>query len=142
MSPPELVFNLGFVALMAMPLLAPHAAEKKTAMVECNAAAEKTVYECMIKFKGKNGKAKVDLKTLRVTEGDTVIIHWTSDTPLELHLHGYDIKTVVTPNSPITMRVNANFTGRFAVENHGHKDHADGHGQSHKTLIYLEVHPR
>ncbi|MBL93779.1 MAG: hypothetical protein CMF70_00495 [Magnetovibrio sp.] len=37
------------------------------------------------------GKVVENKTVARVTEGQTVELHWTSDKDLELHLHGYDI---------------------------------------------------
>jgi len=77
-------------------------------------------------------------KSVRVTQGDTVILRWSSDARLELHLHGYDIETTVTPGAPAEMKIEARATGRFPVEIHGQ----DGGGHGHGALFYLEVYPR
>lgn len=74
-------------------------------------------------------------RVVRVTEDDAVRLDWSSDEPVELHLHGYDIKAVAAPGKPASMRFEAHATDRFPVEAHG----AGGHG---KTVLYLEVHPR
>ena len=80
------------------------------------------------------GKVMIDEKTIRVTQGDHVELHWFSAKPIELHLHGYDIHIEVTSNSPAVMHFKAHASGRFPIESHG--------GSGHGSLIYLEVHPK
>ena len=82
-----------------------------------------------------DGKLVGGAKSLRVTEGDAVTLRLTSDAPVELHLHGYDITQAVAPGEAANMSFEAFATGRFPVSVHG----AD-HGES--TLIYIEVYPR
>lgn len=77
-------------------------------------------------------------KSVRVKQGDDVVLRWTSDQPLELHLHGYDVTVKVAPDAPAEMKIHARATGRFPVAIHGHRG-AGGH--SHSTLFHLEVHP-
>lgn len=78
-------------------------------------------------------------KSARVTLGDTVILRWTSDKPLELHLHGYDLTVSVAPGGGAEMKVAARATGRFPVE--VHMAGARG-GHAHKPLFHLEVYPQ
>ena len=84
------------------------------------------------------GRLAVGPKVIRVLEGETVEIRWNTDTPAEVHLHGYDIETPVTPDAPATMTFEAFATGRFPITLHGSGDNAYAHG----TLLYLEVLPR
>ncbi len=72
-------------------------------------------------------------RTVRVTQGDRVVLNWTTDEAVELHLHGYDISLKVAPGTPAAMTVEAKFAGRFPIS---------GHGFGHHGLAYLEVHPR
>ena len=81
-----------------------------------------------------DGTVTLDNKTVRVTQGDIVELHWSSDQSYSLHLHGYDIKIDVTLGSVAIMRLDAKATGRFPVETHG--------SNGHNTLIYLEVYPK
>jgi len=75
---------------------------------------------------------------IRVTQGDEVELRWTSDEPVELHLHGYDLKIRARPGAPAAMVVAARATGRFPITSHGW-----GEGtHAHDTLTYLEVYPR
>ena len=73
--------------------------------------------------------------TLKVQQGDDVELRWSSDKPMELHLHGYDIEVKVSPQAPAVMSFKANIPGRFPVEPHGQ---GSGH---HRPVLYLEVHP-
>jgi FtsP/CotA-like multicopper oxidase with cupredoxin domain len=87
----------------------------------------------------KNGQV-VGKKSVRVTRGDTVVLRWRSDKPLELHLHGYDVTTIATPGTPAEMKIVARATGRFPVEVHGQSG-ASGGSHRHRTLFHLEVYP-
>jgi hypothetical protein len=80
-----------------------------------------------------NDRLSVDLKVIRVRRGDAVEINWSANRRTVLHLHGYDIETVVEVGKPQTMSFTARATGRFPIETHG---------RHHSVLIYLEVHPR
>ena len=86
----------------------------------------------------KDGKV-VGKNSGRVSRGDTVVLRWSSDQRLELHLHGYDVATTVSPGTPAEMKIRARATGRFPVEIHGQGDSGGGHG--HKTIFHLEVYP-
>lgn len=83
-----------------------------------------------------NGRIADPAPTLRVEEGDAVVILFTSDRPVEVHLHGYDLAVTVAPGADSILRFDAAFTGRFPAELH------DDGGGSHDALFYLEVHPK
>ncbi len=89
-------------------------------------------------FSISGGTVAADKRRIRVTQGERVELHWTSDAPLVLHLHGYDIEARVVPGSPATMRFLAKATGRFPVETHSGGTHGAGHG----VLLYFEVYPK
>jgi FtsP/CotA-like multicopper oxidase with cupredoxin domain len=78
-------------------------------------------------------------QVIRVTQGDTVVLRWTVDEEVELHLHGYDVEANAAPGAPATMRFEARATGRFPVTSHGFGGHSH-HGES--ALVYIEVHPK
>lgn len=99
------------------------------------AAAETKTIDIAIK----DGKV-VGAKSVRVTQGDKVILSWTSDKPMELHLHGYDVEAKVAPGKPAEMKLDARATGRFPVEIHTHDKDKGGHG--HAALFHLEVYPK
>lgn len=77
-------------------------------------------------------------RSARVSRGDVVILRWRSDQRLELHLHGYDLTTTVSPGKLAEMKVEARATGRFPLEKHGQAG-VGGHG--HAPLFHLEVYP-
>ena len=90
-------------------------------------------------------KKKIDggARTIRVTQGDEIELHWTADQPASLHLHGYDLHASPAPGAPSKMSFSANVTGRFPITSHeivGMHGHVGGHGE--RILIYLEIHPR
>lgn len=55
---------------------------------------------------------------ITVNEGDRVNLRITSDSPLEFHLHGYDLEKEVEPNTPADLPFEATITGRFQIEDH------------------------
>lgn len=55
-------------------------------------------------------------KSVRVEEGQKVVIKTTADITDEVHLHGYDISTDVKPGEVATLEFTADKTGRFPVE--------------------------
>jgi len=75
---------------------------------------------------------------IRITQGDRVELSWTSDEPVGLHLHGYDLEIEVKPGEAASMIIEATATGRFPITSHGWG--SGGHG--HDALTYLEVYPR
>jgi hypothetical protein len=82
-----------------------------------------------------NGRVADGMRTVRAVQGDRVELLWSSDRLVTIHLHGYDIETVVEPQGQGRMTFTAHATGRFPVEIHG------GTGR-HRTLMHVEVHPR
>jgi FtsP/CotA-like multicopper oxidase with cupredoxin domain len=82
----------------------------------------------------RGGRAKGD-DTLKVRQGDQVQVRFSSDQPVVLHLHGYDIDAKVTPPTPALMSFKANLAGRFPVH-----EHREGAG-NHRAVLFIEVHP-
>jgi len=82
-----------------------------------------------------NGAVAGAENTVKVRQGDLIEMRWSSDKPMALHLHGYDIEVKVSPQSPAVMSFKAGIPGRFPVEPHGQ---GPGH---HRAILYLEVHP-
>ena len=82
----------------------------------------------------RNNQLPSEQRTVRVRQGDEVTLRWTTDAPLTIHLHGYDIETLVSTGSAVVMKFSARATGRFPIEIHGRG--------VERTLGYLEVHPR
>ena len=99
------------------------------------AAAAAEPSEKVIEIRLVDGRTSADRNTLRISKGDKVELRWTSDRPILLHLHGYDIETTVAPQSPASMAFTANIAGRFPVS-----EHRRGGGHA-RAVLYLEVHP-
>jgi hypothetical protein len=73
--------------------------------------------------------------TLKVRQGEQVDVRITSDRPIVLHLHGYEIETKVAPPQPALMSFKADVPGRFPVH-----EHREGAG-NHRAILFVEVHP-
>ncbi len=104
-----------------------------SALVLAAAAADPTpkVFELAVV----NGRVDARRDTVRVMKGDKVELRWSSDKPIALHLHGYDIEISVAPPAPAVMAFVAKIAGRFPVSEHRH---GGGH---ERAVLYLEVHP-
>ena len=61
---------------------------------------------------------EMDPGQVSVTEGDRVTLRLTSEEPLEVHLHGYDLEEEVEPGEPAEISFDADLTGRFEIEDH------------------------
>jgi hypothetical protein len=94
---------------------------------------------------GKAGRKEVDLtirqgalpaeqRLIRVSQGDDVVLRLSTDAPLTVHLHGYDIEKELKPGAVTTVWLVATATGRFPITRHG--------GGGETPLAYLEVQPR
>jgi hypothetical protein len=53
---------------------------------------------------------------ISVEEGDWVTLRLTSDTPFEVHPHGYDLDEEVSLGEETDLSFEANLTGRFDIE--------------------------
>ncbi len=74
--------------------------------------------------------------TVRVPQGDTLLLELRSDTALELHLHGYDLLLSLKPGAPARLQLQAQVLGRFPLAAHGM-----GHHHA-PALLYVEVTPK
>lgn len=74
--------------------------------------------------------------TVRVPQGDSLVLELRSDTPLDLHLHGYDLMLSLKAGTPGRLQLKAQVLGRFPLAAHGKGHH---HGPA---LLYVEVLPR
>lgn len=87
------------------------------------------------------GHVAQKMRLIRVTQGDNVRLRWTSDRPIVVHLHGYDIEKRVAPGAIVEMAFTAHAAGRFEVEEH--KPNArGGHSHGEASLVRIEVRPR
>jgi len=55
---------------------------------------------------------------IAVEEGDRVVFRVTSDRPVGIHLHGYDLEEEVEPGEPTELSFDATITGRFEIKDH------------------------
>jgi hypothetical protein len=78
------------------------------------------------------------MRTLRARQGDSIELAFSTDEPLELHLHGYDLTLRVEPGKAAALKFQAKLAGRFPIEAHA----APGAKHRHANLLYLEVYPR
>jgi len=57
-----------------------------------------------------------------VGEGDQVTLRMVSESPVEVHVHGYDLEEDIEPGEPKTLSFEANATGRFEIEDHENEE--------------------
>ncbi|HEY6380911.1 MAG TPA: hypothetical protein VIY07_03810 [Pseudolabrys sp.] len=87
-----------------------------------------------------NGKLPVNMRLIRVRQGDVVKLRWSTNKQIELHLHGYDIERKVEPGVVAEMTFTARATGRFPVQEHQAQS---GGGHTHGApIVQVEVLPR
>jgi hypothetical protein len=87
------------------------------------------------------GRVAANMRLIRVRQGDAVKLRWTTDRPISLHLHGYDIETRIEPGTVAEMRFTARVTGRFPIEEH-RSNAKGGHSHGEAPLVHIEVYPR
>lgn len=97
-----------------------------------NAHAEERVFALGIHSQAPPTKPAV----LAVSQNDQVVVRVSSDKPVQVHLHGYDIESDVEPDVVTSLRFTATATGRFPIEIHSREPHKQ------RPLAYLEVRPR
>lgn len=73
---------------------------------------------------------------LRARKGDSIVIVWSTDVPLVLHIHPYQIEQEITSDKPARMDFLASISGRFPIE-----AHFTARAPGHKVVAYLEVLP-
>lgn len=87
-----------------------------------------------------NGRVPANMRLIRVRQNDVVKLEWSTDKPISVHLHGYDIEKEVKPGAVTQMTFVARATGRFPIEPHIGKTPSGGHGHG-DVLVTIEVHP-
>jgi len=87
-----------------------------------------------------NGRVPENMRLIRVKRNDVVKLQWTSDRPMTIHLHGYDIEKPVSPGTVTDMSFTARATGRFTVEPHLARDASGTHAHG-DVLVTIEVYP-
>jgi hypothetical protein len=98
--------------------------------------------ELTFDIKIEQGRIPDTMRLMRVHEGDIVTLRWTSDRPLVLHLHGYDIEKRVAAEGVTELKFTANATGRFPIEIHGQGAGAGGGAHEGTPLAIIEVYPQ
>jgi hypothetical protein len=87
-----------------------------------------------------NGRVHDNMRLIRVKQNDVVKLEWSTDKPMSVHLHGYDIEQEVKPGTVTEMTFTARATGRFTVEPHIGKTPSGGHAHG-DILVTIEVYP-
>ena len=98
--------------------------------------------ELTFDIKIEHGRVPDTMRLIRVNEGDVVKLRWTSDQPLILHLHGYDIEKRIAAGAVTEFAFTAYATGRFPIHVHAPGAAAGGHAQEDAQLAIIEVYPR
>ena len=81
-------------------------------------------------------------RVLKVQKGDALRVRITSDTPGELHLHGYRLAATLVPGQPSELAFRAHATGRYPFEWHGNQSQAQAGAHRGPPLATLEVRPK
>jgi hypothetical protein len=98
--------------------------------------------ELTFDIKIERGRVPDTMRLIRVTEGDVAKLRWTSDQPLVLHLHGFDIEKRIAPGAVTEFAFTAYATGRFPIHIHEQGAGAGGHAHEDLPLATVEVYPR
>ena len=112
------------------------------ALLLTTAAAPAFAAELTFDIKIEAGRVGDAMRLIRVNEGDVVKLRWTSDQPIVLHLHGYDIEKRVAPGAIAELAFTAFATGRFPIHVHAQGAGAGGHAHEGAPLATIEVYPR
>jgi hypothetical protein len=123
------LLTITMAAFAALPALG-QGSDKSVAIAGAAAAASSP--SLSVELKG--GRVKGD-DTLKVHKGDQVRVRLSSDRPMVLHLHGYDIEVKVAPPTPALLTFKADVAGRFPMQ-----EHREGAGH-HRAVLFIEVHP-
>ncbi len=85
-----------------------------------------------------NGRLPANMRRIRVRQNDLVKLQWSTDRPIRIHLHGYDLERSIEPGAVSEMTFVARAAGRFTVEPHLPSSGGHAHGD---VLVTIEVHP-
>jgi hypothetical protein len=98
--------------------------------------------ELTFDIKIERGRVPDTKQLIRVNEGDVVKLRWTSDQPLILHLHGYDIEKRIAAGAVTVLAFTAYAPGRFPIHVHAQGTAVGGHAHEDAPLAIIEVYPR
>jgi hypothetical protein len=87
-----------------------------------------------------NGHVPESMRLIRVTKNDVVKLQWTTDRPMTIHLHGYNIEKKLASGVTTEMTFTANATGRFTIAPHVGAEASGGHAHG-DALVTIEVYP-
>lgn len=82
-----------------------------------------------------DGRVVPGAETVQVRQGTQVDLRFTSDRPIVLRLHGYEVETHSNPQQPGAMAFKATLPGRFPVH-----EHRAGAG-NHRAVLFVDVRP-
>ena len=119
------------ITLVALPFLAACGSDAQlepstpnaTAGVQVSpattaASAAAPTDERLINLAIANRETTTTREDLRVTQGETVRLIFTTDEPGEIHLHGYDLTAEVSPEHPSELVFEATTAGAFGINFH------------------------
>jgi hypothetical protein len=98
--------------------------------------------ELIFDIRIEHGRIPDAMHLMRVHEGDSVKLRWTSDRALVLHLHGYDIENRVAPDGVTELAFTAYATGRFPIQIHAQGAGAGSAAHQDAPSAIIEVYPR
>jgi hypothetical protein len=107
----------------------------------CSLALSAHAAEFTFDLRVEGGRVPESMRLIRVNQGDLVRLRWTTDRPLALHLHGYDVEHTVTPGKITEMVFSARFEGRFPLYI-AVPDRRGSHSHDERSLVTVEVRPR
>ena len=87
-----------------------------------------------------NGHVPENMRLIRVKQNDLVKLQWSTDKPMQIHLHGYDIEKELKPGTVTEMAFTARATGRFTVAPHTGTTPGGGHSHG-DAVVTVEVYP-
>jgi len=111
-------------------------------VLTCAGSAGSVAAEFAFDIKVEHGRIPDNMRLIRVHEGDVVNLRWTTDQPLVVHLHGYDIEKRIVPGSVTELAFTAFATGRFPIHVHAAGARAAAHADDDLPLVIVEVYPR
>jgi hypothetical protein len=107
-----------------------------TAMLLAFGIAAAAAAEVTFELRIENGRVPESMRRIRVKQHDVVKLRWSTDRPMTVHLHGYDIESRLVPGTVGEMTFTARATGRFTIEPHLQSPGAHG-----AVLVTIEVYP-
>src|ERR1700676_260116 len=123
-----------------LPLIRSAFAAGALVLLLCSSTDVATAGEVTFVLRIANGRLPENMRLIRVRQNDVVKLEWSTDKPMSIHLHGYDIEKDVAPGAVGEMTFAARATGRFTVEPHVGKTQSGGHAHW-DVLATLEVYP-